>query len=87
MKFQFTVTDTFIDSLELLEKKIQRAVKKKLQALSKYEKPLYFAKKLKGKKNIFRFRSGNYRIVFRMDGREIILLLVKHRKDIYDKVF
>ena len=87
MQFQFTITDTFVYSLEMLEKKVKARVKKKLKVLSKYEKPLFFAKKLKAKKNIFRFRAGDYRIVFRLEGNEIILLMVKHRKDIYGEIF
>jgi len=83
MSFEFTITEAFVESLHKLDKNIQLHIKKKLKTLLEYEKPLYFAKKLKGKKNIFRFRAGVYRIVFRLEGKEIILLLVKHRKDIY----
>lgn len=85
--FEFTVTDSFIKSLQKLEPKVQAAVKKKLKFLSGVEQALVFAKKLKGKKDIFRFRSGDYRIVFRLEGREVVLLLVKHRKDIYFEDF
>lgn len=45
-------------------------------------------KKLKGYKNLWRARVGDYRIVYSID--DIILLVdvreVGHRKDIYDKM-
>lgn len=40
--------------------------------------------KLKGYKNIFRVRIGNYRIVYRKTSQEIYIILIGHRKEIYD---
>ncbi len=85
--FEFTVTTSFLKSLQKLEKKVQQRIKKKLQFLSTIKNPTSLAKRLKGKKDIFRFRAGDYRIVFKLKGQEIILLLVKHRKDIYEENF
>lgn len=42
--------------------------------------------KLSGFKNIYRVRVGNYRIVYRKTYQEIYIILVGHRKDIYDLV-
>lgn len=42
--------------------------------------------KLSGFKNIFRVRVGNYRIVYRKTTQEIYIILIGHRKDIYDLV-
>jgi len=42
--------------------------------------------KLKGYTNIFRVRVGNYRIVYRKLKNEIYIILIGHRKDIYQKV-
>lgn len=39
--------------------------------------------KLKGYKNIYRVRVGDYRIVFRKIPGEIFIVLIGHRKDIY----
>jgi mRNA interferase RelE/StbE len=33
----------------------------------------------------YRFRIGDYRVVFDLEGNEIIVLRVGHRKDIYKK--
>lgn len=39
--------------------------------------------KLKGYENIFRLRIGNYRIVYRKKAKEIYIILIGHRKDVY----
>ena len=42
-------------------------------------------KKLKGTVNSFRLRVGNYRILYDVDGRSMIITIyrVRHRKDVY----
>ena len=40
-------------------------------------------KKLKGYKNLFRARAGNYRIVYRRFSDEVYIVLVAHRKEAY----
>jgi len=42
--------------------------------------------KLKGLKNIYRIRVGDYRIVFRRTKEEIFIVLIGHRKEIYNLV-
>jgi len=41
--------------------------------------------KLKGNNSFHRVRSGSYRIIYEINGDELIILIVKigHRKDIY----
>lgn len=81
--FSFAVTDDFIKSLEKLDNSNVIQIKAKLKKLAVMENPLVFAKKLQGYKDIFRFRQGDYRIIFQLKGKEILLLLAKHRKDVY----
>ena len=40
-------------------------------------------KKLKGTKNFYRVRLGNYRLGMIIEGEEVILVRLLHRKDIY----
>ena len=80
---EFLIADGFVDSLKKLEKSTQEQVKDRLKFLAAVENPLLFAKKMKGYKDAFRFRSGDYRILFRLQSGKFVLLLVKHRKDIY----
>ena len=39
--------------------------------------------KLKGYKNIFRVRIGDYRMVYEKSKDEITIIIVGHRKDVY----
>jgi len=81
--FKFFGTPTFTKDLEKLESSVQRQVKEKLAMLRDLDNPLFFSTKLKGKKNLFRFRAGDYRVFFRLEKNRIILLTVDHRKNIY----
>ena len=42
-------------------------------------------KKLKGQKNIYRIRQGDYRIIYSIDDitKVVSIILVRHRKDVY----
>lgn len=84
--FEFSITNHFVKDFKMLEPAIRKQVEEKLRVVRNSENPLFFAKKLKGHKNVFRFRSGDYRIVFRAEKVKIILLKVKHRKDIYENL-
>ncbi len=81
--FEFFATQTFIKSLRKLDSATNSNIKERLRFLSEQENPLLFAKKIKGYKNVFRFRSGDYRILFDLNDNKIFLLLAKHRKEIY----
>lgn len=59
--FEFLATQRFIKSLEKLDSSRGEEVKQKLRFLAKQGNPLWFAKKIKGYKSIFRFRSGDIR--------------------------
>lgn len=44
-------------------------------------------RKLSGEENAYRVRQGNYRVIYEVDGKKLIILVFKigHRKDIYKK--
>lgn len=39
--------------------------------------------KIKGEKKYFRYRFGDYRVGFKLEGNEILILKLAHRKEIY----
>jgi mRNA interferase RelE/StbE len=82
--YEFITTKDFVDDFNKLEKSLQPRIKEKLSFLIKTENPLLFAKKLKGYKDVFRFRIGDYRLVFKLEKQKIILIYARHRKDIYE---
>ncbi|MDR1773477.1 MAG: type II toxin-antitoxin system RelE/ParE family toxin [Clostridioides sp.] len=48
------------------------------------ENPLRYKKLSQKHRDSFRIRAGNYRIVYQIEKDEIIVLVVGHRKNIYD---
>jgi len=81
---EFAFSAEFEKSFQKLDSSIQKDIKEKLIWLSETEYPLHHAKKMRGYKNIYRFRCGDYRILFELSQSTCILLLVQHRKDIYE---
>jgi mRNA interferase RelE/StbE len=66
--------------------KLEPEIKEKLgDALRRYGKdPLNYARKMIDPSlGSYRFRIGDYRVIFDIEGDEIIVLRVGHRKEIY----
>lgn len=82
--FSFLVTDDFEKDLKKLDANKAERVKEKLRFIRVQENPLFYAKKLQGYKDIFRFRVGDFRLIFRLQKNTLIFLKVSHRKDIYE---
>jgi len=78
----------------LIGKKAERYLKKipKIDQIAIVRKirllvtPSFSEEKLKGFKNIYRVRVGDYRIVFRRTKEEVFIVLIGHRKEIYHLV-
>jgi mRNA interferase RelE/StbE len=69
--------------LKKIPKIDQIAIVRKIRLLTS---PSSNEEKLKGLKNIYRVRVGDYRIVFRKTKEEIFIVLIGHRKEIYQLV-
>lgn len=81
--FQFYGSPQFEHDLANLTQPTQKLIKAKLSYFTRIENPLLLAKKLSGHNNLFRFRVGNYRIIFFLEGQEITYVRIGHRKDVY----
>lgn len=82
MKINYT--HSAISDLNILPKDTQRRIAKKMKFYSNLEEPLKFAEHLTDFRDAeFRFRIGEYRILFDVIGNFIFVLKIKHRKDIY----
>lgn len=81
------IDKSFIKSLEKIkDKSIYDRVEKAIEILEKTDslENVINIKKLKGFKNFYRIRVGDYRIGFELIQKRIILLIIiSHRKDIY----
>lgn len=70
--------------LKRLPKILQKRIVKKLDFYTKTANPLNFAEPLKDKAfGEYRFRVGDYRIIFDVADNKIVVLTLGHRKDIY----
>lgn len=64
---------------------VRRRIASKLSFYLEQKDPLAFAVVLVGKSvaGQYRFRVGDYRIIFDVEGSAIIILHVEHRRDVY----
>ena len=89
MDYKVVYTKLSQKDLDRLDPSIVRRILKKVDELSKRADPLEFAKKLTGFViDTYRFRVGDYRVVFRLDPQNqqlviLVVLRVRHRKEVY----
>lgn len=82
-------TESSLKLFKKLDKEAQKRIKEKLVRYISQPEPLSYAKKLISPKiGTYRRRIWNYRVIFDIDkeGKLIILLIIGHRKDIYDEI-
>ena len=67
-----------------LERAVQRRIATHIDELASNQFPSG-AKKLRGSPDHYRIRIGDYRVIYRVDGKRVTVLILKigHRRDIY----
>ena len=70
--------------LKSLAEPIQKRIARRLRGLRENPRP-HGIKKLAGEEDLYRIREGNYRIVYTIRDKELIVLIVKigARKEVY----
>jgi len=82
MACQLIYTKSALKDVRKLDIVAKRKIKKKIETYA--QNPLGYAKKLTNSLlGDYRWRIGNYRMVFILDGQKIIILRVSHRREIY----
>ena len=82
--FSFEFKKQAIKDLKKLPKLVQEEILKKLNFYLSSDKPLSFAHRLINHEiGEYRFRMGNYRVIFDVLDEKIIILTIGHRRDIY----
>jgi len=82
VKYKLVYTKSAAKDIKKLDAIAKKRIKKKLELYS--QKPKFYAKKLiKSSLGSYRWRVGNYRVVFDLDRNNIVVLRVGHRKEIY----
>ena len=84
MKYELVYTRRAERDIRKLDSKIKDRIAKTL--LRYREEPLRFAEQLTDPVlGEYRYRIGDYRVVFDMEGNEIVVLRVGHRREIYKR--
>jgi mRNA interferase RelE/StbE len=83
MMYEIVFTHKALKDLNSLDKKIKVQIINKIKEYS--ISPFDNARKLIDKKlGQFRYRIGDYRVIFDIDENKIVILKIGHRKEIYD---
>lgn len=89
MDYRLVYTKSAEKDLDGIDKNQAIKILLKVNDFLRLQDPLVKAKKLKGfELDTYRFRVGDYRVVFRLDkesGKIVVLIVLKiaHRKDVY----
>jgi len=88
-KYAFFLTEKADSDLNLLSEKERARILRKLRFYSFSSDPLYYAKKLTNfSGGQYRFRVGDYRVIFDLDERGniiiLVILTVRHRREAYN---
>ena len=85
MKYKLVYTNRADKDIQKLPPEIKKRIGK---ALLRYEQDPYRYSETLRDSNLgtYRFRIGDYRVIFDLEGSEIVVLRVGHRRDIYKKI-
>lgn len=81
--YRITLSQRAQKELARLLAQDHRRILEKLQFYSSQTDPLTYAVKLKGHTAAYRFRVGSLRVITAVDGYDIIVDQIGHRRDIY----
>jgi mRNA interferase RelE/StbE len=84
MKYELLYTKSAVKDIKMLDTVSKKRLKKKLEDLSKnpYSKSRQL---IDSKLGTYRYRIGNYRVIFDISKKSIVILRVRHRKEVYKK--
>ncbi|MBI2026887.1 MAG: type II toxin-antitoxin system RelE/ParE family toxin [Deltaproteobacteria bacterium] len=70
--------------LKQISSRDQKKIMRKIQELEENPRP-FGLKKLVAEENLYRIRVGDYRIIYQIQDKILLILVIKigHRKDIY----
>lgn len=80
--YRIILTQRALRDLENTDKRTQDRIAARLKEYA--HEPLKYARKLKSPEiGTYRFRIGDYRVIFDFDDETIVILRIGHRKQIY----
>ena len=87
MTYRIIIDDDALGELATLPKKVQRQISGKIDALSHNPRPAGY-EQLEGRRDLLKIRSGDYRIIYKVEETLVLVLIVRirHRKDVYRRL-
>jgi mRNA interferase RelE/StbE len=84
MRYSLEFTTSALREFRALDAQMQRRVAAKITALCEEAFPPGI-KKLQAQPDHYRLRVGDYRVVYRIDGRRVVVVIVRigHRREVY----
>ena len=80
--YKVLLTKRSLKDLESIDRYMQNTIAVKLKEYSK--EPQKYGKKLMNHKiGAYRFKIGDYRVIFDIDNNNLVILRIGHRKSIY----
>lgn len=88
MTYKIVIENKALAELATLPKKIHRQIANKIDRLSTNAHPSGCKVLKKGKSLLYRIRSCDYRIVYQIREKQVLILVVRiaHRKDVYKRL-
>jgi mRNA interferase RelE/StbE len=82
--YQLVITDSAKQDIMALDTVVRKRIGKKLLYFTSLPDPLVPAERLISPKlGTYRWRIGDYRIIFDLQGHDAIILRVRHRREVY----
>lgn len=87
MTYRIIIDDDTLKELATLPKKVQRQIAGRIDELA-HNPSLTGCQQLEGRRDLLKIRSGNYRIIYKVEDDRILVLVVRirHRKDVYRRL-
>jgi mRNA interferase RelE/StbE len=86
MRYTVVYKKTAVKDIEKLTPQVKKRIKAKLEFFYQQSGPLVFAQALSKPTDAqYRFRIGNYRVLFDADEDALVILRIQHRREVYRK--
>jgi mRNA interferase RelE/StbE len=82
--YEIVFSELALKDIQVLDKITKKRVLVKLQYFVEHDRPLDFAKHLTNYvQGEYRWRVGNFRIIFDLEDETIVVLRIQHRSEVY----
>ena len=84
MPYTIEFTASALREFKALERAVQRRIAAHINTLAQQPFPPGL-KKLQGGQDLYRIRVGDYRVIYRVEGKRVAIVVIKigHRRDVY----